>query len=153
MLNSWRTVEYTDDGCSVYECLHCHAQWEARTSPEHAHWRFCPVCGTQWHGVLPLNRERANHAWQRKAEANGKSDRQRGLASLCLPLWQVYFQNSFTDGWEADGEPFNGSSKLALSWVNRWKRDSAVAVAARHDSHATQWRIEMVKASERFPLP
>ena len=149
MLNRWRTAEYTDDGCSVYECLSCKAQWEARTSPEHAHWRFCPVCGTQWHGVLPLNRERANFGWQRRAR--GGSERQRELALLCQPTWQLYFKNSFTEGWELDDDskPFQGSAKLAQSWVNSWKRRGQ----PEQDRYATQYRIERVKSDKTFPLP
>ncbi len=147
MLNRWRLVEYTDDGCSIYECLKCDAQWEARTSPEHSHWRFCPVCGTQWQGALPLNRERANHRWQRRA--GGSSDRQRELAALCEPMWQVFFQNTFTDGcWEKDGEPFRGSARLAVSHVNKWKR-------LGQDRHLSPnlYRIELVPTTQVFPLP
>jgi hypothetical protein len=29
----WRTVKYTDDGCSLYQCLSCKRVWEARTDP------------------------------------------------------------------------------------------------------------------------
>ena len=29
----WRTVRYTDDGCSVYGCLDCKNEWESRTEP------------------------------------------------------------------------------------------------------------------------
>ena len=29
----WRSVRYTDDGCSLYECLSCYNQWEGRTAP------------------------------------------------------------------------------------------------------------------------
>jgi hypothetical protein len=32
-INYWREVEYTDDGCSAFQCLNCYKQWEARTSP------------------------------------------------------------------------------------------------------------------------
>ena len=29
----WRYVRYTDDGCSLYQCLNCYNGWEARTEP------------------------------------------------------------------------------------------------------------------------
>lgn len=29
----WRYVNYTDDGCSIYQCLNCYNKWEARTAP------------------------------------------------------------------------------------------------------------------------
>jgi hypothetical protein len=45
---AWRKVEYTDDGCSIYECLSCYKKWESRTDPEWAGWQFCPYCGVGW---------------------------------------------------------------------------------------------------------
>lgn len=48
MLNKWIYKHYTDDGCCVYACLSCNKEWEARTSPNWAKWKFCPYCGTQW---------------------------------------------------------------------------------------------------------
>lgn len=55
----WREKEYTDDGCSVFECLNCYCTWESRTAPWHEYegersykvkWRMCPVCGCLWVG-------------------------------------------------------------------------------------------------------
>jgi hypothetical protein len=37
--------DYTDDGCSLYECLLCHEKWEDRRSTG---WKFCSFCGTKW---------------------------------------------------------------------------------------------------------
>lgn len=59
MINHWRYVRYTDDGCSHYQCLMCYANWEGRSAPGYHHegkyhclWRFCPYCGTEWNGPL-----------------------------------------------------------------------------------------------------
>jgi len=49
---AWRKVEYTDDGCSIYECLSCYNSWEARTSPEWSGWQFCPCCGVGWESQI-----------------------------------------------------------------------------------------------------
>lgn len=55
----WREKEYTDDGCSVFECLNCYCTWESRTPPWHEYegkrsygvkWRMCPICGCLWVG-------------------------------------------------------------------------------------------------------
>jgi hypothetical protein len=50
----WRHVNYTDDGCDLYQCLSCKYTWESRTSPNSydgkQNWRFCPVCGCEWEG-------------------------------------------------------------------------------------------------------
>lgn len=60
-INKWRKIEYTDDGCSLYECMLCYGKWESRTSPspegsEKFHspsgWVYCPCCGTKWEGRI-----------------------------------------------------------------------------------------------------
>ena len=55
----WRKIEYTDDGCSLYQCLMCYRSWEGRSSPGyceeheyHADWHFCPYCSTKWLGPI-----------------------------------------------------------------------------------------------------
>ena len=57
MIPKWREVRYTDDGCSIFQCLSCYGQWESRSEPSYSHdgeykaiWRFCPLCGCQWDG-------------------------------------------------------------------------------------------------------
>lgn len=47
----FRDCGYTDEGCSLYQCLSCKNQWEGRSSPEYG-WRFCPYCGVQWTGEI-----------------------------------------------------------------------------------------------------
>lgn len=67
MLNLWRYVHYTDDGCSIFECLKCYGRWEGRSEPGYIHhethqyipsWHFCPICGTQWLGKRTTEAER-----------------------------------------------------------------------------------------------
>ena len=65
MLPYWRHVKYTDDGCSIYQCIECKHTYEGRTSPgKYFHYeldgtqrvvpvyvptfRFCPFCGVEW---------------------------------------------------------------------------------------------------------
>lgn len=62
MINKWREVRYTDDGCSLYQCLSCKQDWEARNSPEYG-WRFCPYCGVEWTGGVK-GRSHGNPKWQ-----------------------------------------------------------------------------------------
>lgn len=59
MINRWRYLRYTDDGCSAYQCLNCYRQWEGRSTlgfhqggEYHAIWRFCPYCGIEWNGPI-----------------------------------------------------------------------------------------------------
>jgi len=61
----WRNVRYTDDGCTIYECLHCYYRWEARSSPK----MFCMNCGTKWTEELvaePENDELVQALWDRQ---------------------------------------------------------------------------------------
>lgn len=44
----WRYVEYTDDGCTIYQCLSCYGHIEGRLNP--ADWKYCPYCGVEWEG-------------------------------------------------------------------------------------------------------
>lgn len=64
----WREVKYTDDGCSVYECLNCYSGWESRSAPWWSEdgkkperkgvWNFCPVCGVKWIGqIIPKEKK------------------------------------------------------------------------------------------------
>lgn len=57
-INLWRYVEYTDDGCALFQCLQCYERWEMRGSPGYFYegeyrpcWKFCPCCGTKWDGM------------------------------------------------------------------------------------------------------
>lgn len=77
----WRYVDYTDDGCSIYQCLNCYVKWEARTSPKYGEWKFCPHCGCKWNG-------------EREWDANAKWERKKGInplpnARLNMPLFVV----------------------------------------------------------------
>lgn len=53
MLNKYREITYTDDGCTLYECLSCKAEWESRYFPK----TFCANCGIKFDGKLEWNRE------------------------------------------------------------------------------------------------
>lgn len=69
----WREVKYTDDGCSIYECLNCYSGWESRSAPWWSEdgkkpvgrkgvWNFCPVCGIEWSGqIRPKEKEYFPH--------------------------------------------------------------------------------------------
>lgn len=64
----WREVRYTDDGCSIYECLNCYNSWESRSPPWNEYkgirsarggiWRLCPICGCHWLGQKSSEKEK-----------------------------------------------------------------------------------------------
>lgn len=85
--------EYTDDGCSRYECLSCHESWEGRTGG----FRFCPFCGIQFQGVQPNRKEE-------RLERNYRYKRDREWASgerpkLDIPpfLWVIEIRRRYGD--------------------------------------------------------
>ena len=143
MINHWRLVKHTDDGCSVYECLSCLAEWEARTSPE-CGWKFCPACGTRWNGPLPNYRELANKAWERRRQRWVAPHYERGKR-LSAPEWRCESRNlNYDQDWEPDGTPFQGTAKAAWSWLHRQRKN-------HHPEW--EWRILLVSSKERYPLP
>jgi hypothetical protein len=144
-MNAWRSVEYTDDGCTEYQCLACKATWESRTNPEHAHWRFCPACGTQWTGRLPDNEAGSEKAWERKSRYWQSRNAERARR-LQLPWWQwEYFSHWFPEeSWQPDeGKPFQASARQAHNLHKHW----------HPDNDGGKWRLVLVPSSEQFPLP
>lgn len=85
----WRKVEYSDDGCSIYECLSCYKKWEARTDPEHAEWKLCPYCGTKWVGHI---------------DSDDKKYERKNKRYISQPRYDVLLQLRFSvsdGGWTA----------------------------------------------------
>ena len=64
MIDRWRYVTSTGDGCAVYECLACRGRWEARGLYAEAFWSYCPHCGIRWEG------EQADRSEERKRFRN-----------------------------------------------------------------------------------
>jgi len=69
---AWRKIEYTDDGCYVYQCLNCYKSWEGRTSPEWGSWNFCPVCGVNWTHEI---KDEEDKIYKRRSYKYSKLDR------------------------------------------------------------------------------
>ncbi len=89
---SYRYVNYTDDGCTLHQCLACGQKWEGRSAPEYG-WKFCPYCGVKWTGKLEC----------RTADEPGWLYRLR-KTNLAL-------------GDKLDRLRFNDGSKLTHGWV------------------------------------
>ena len=66
MLNKFRYVRYTDDGCSIYECLVCRNSWEIRGGIRG--WVCCPYCRTVWEGELEWDTRKENRRFQRQPQ-------------------------------------------------------------------------------------
>jgi hypothetical protein len=44
-ITKYRHMNYTDDGCDLYQCLNCYKTLEIRYIPD---WKFCPMCGIEY---------------------------------------------------------------------------------------------------------
>jgi len=116
MLNKWRNVQYTDDGCNVYQCLQCQYEWEARTSPD----LFCPHCGTKWIGEHEC-REHGFPKWDDKIPVGYRWPRpkpsiewevQCKMRSLDWDQWSKI--HSFDTHWETDWRELSQSHRSRL---------------------------------------
>lgn len=151
MIPYWRYVDYTDDGCSLYQCLSCYKQWESRSVPGwtdlegeyHECWYYCPCCGVRW---LGCQRERGDEYGPRRARIQEAQEaRRREYWNVCyddLPqnqaaYWWVVeerstcvsfsFQHELLaekkDGWEAKYKAKGGivPVKRVLEFARSWQ--------------------------------
>jgi hypothetical protein len=75
LIKKWRCIEYTDDGCSRYECLWCKATWEARHFPS----VYCGNCGIRFEGEIAREPEPYDPAEYEKQSALAEEARLRRM--------------------------------------------------------------------------
>jgi hypothetical protein len=161
-----REVEYTDDGCSVYQCLSCYNTWEGRTSiltsecinPEESdpinykfktlyHWKFCPYCGIEWTVFPPDNSE---EDLEHRIE---KHLRSQGLPSYHTPK-PKYTKTEFIvlEAAVRKGPEDEEWSKPQWKkcWAAIYETDSAASVhkAVKYRRAVEQERIEEYRAED-----
>jgi hypothetical protein len=73
LIKKFRCIEYTDDGCSVYECLWCKASWEARYFPM----VYCGGCGIKFEGEIVKEQEPYDPAAYDRQDAINKAEKAR----------------------------------------------------------------------------
>jgi DNA-directed RNA polymerase subunit RPC12/RpoP len=61
-----RSMYYTDDGCTLYQCLNCQAQIETRNlvakyQTNELLWKFCPYCGIEFESYMPEKDQREKY--------------------------------------------------------------------------------------------
>lgn len=133
MKNAVREIEYTEDGCYLFECLWCHAQWEARTKG----FRFCPHCGIEWAERVSSDNIRYKRSKFRQATKN----------STC-PKWQIQsrYMCSFSDGkwgdWEDWGDPYKASAKQVYACLESQRQRHAPS--KNHPDEKWEWRAILV---------
>lgn len=65
----FRKVQYTDDGCYMWQCMWCKNMIEIRDDANY--WNFCPKCGKSWFRRLRCRgHETPRWAWDRYGDNN-----------------------------------------------------------------------------------
>ena len=112
MIPYWRTVRYTDDGCCIYQCLQCKAEWESRTGPGYtdrgvyrAHWHYCPYCGCQWQGTARESEDDFGPRRKRIVEAQYKARWPQREPSY----WWVIEERTL---WGEDAQPWKAVRRM-----------------------------------------
>jgi len=146
----WRMVQGTDDGCTVYQCLACKADWESRTSP--CGWRFCPHCGEEWLG----EHECVEHGWKVHAlcERHG-----REMPSAVYPQWVVQERTLGDDGkvvsdWHNDIYPMNHREQ-ALAYMREQEAENSGEnwLSLRDEYRIVRWYPSQTRYGEGRALP
>lgn len=97
MLNKYRRIEYTDDGCTLYECLKCKAKWECRNF-----WNvYCGKCGTKWDGELEWEEEKSGAYRRVLAGSHWSEPKPHAYAE-----YRFMYLNNETGEWEKS--PYSG---------------------------------------------
>jgi len=93
----WLNKDYTDDGCSIYQCLNCYNSWESRTNPKYAKWKYCPVCGIEW----TQEKESERPEWKKKRWVNDEEP--LNICEFIIEKRQVSDNGEATE-WGQDSE-------------------------------------------------
>jgi hypothetical protein len=124
-------VEYTDDGCSIYQCLWCKCTFETRDNPEYQ-WNFCPKCGRSWFKKADCRpRNIPRWAWDR-----GIREYQEGLyppwkedKQVWFIEWRTRWEGEEWGEWRPDGKVYGNdwqSAARQLAYRREGKRPDDV---------------------------
>lgn len=99
----YRKVRYTDDGCTVYQCLWCLGTVEIRDNP-HYGWNFCPKCGKSWFNRLEC--------------------REHGIPRWYYDRWGNPDDNPESPNlWELYNRPPESTSRWVIECRTKWPGD------------------------------
>jgi hypothetical protein len=108
----WREVDYTDDGCAIWECLSCYEQWEGRTGPQR--WAYCPYCGCKWTGEIKVDWDAAS------ARRDRRFARKMGERSRTERVYPAVFTIERTMTSEKDSsDVLPQYSEVSIEWEDR----------------------------------
>ena len=137
-LNKYRYVEYADDGCEVYECLSCKAQWEVRYVPT----VYCGNCGVKFEGKHEC-RDRYTPRWDydrfdgRYPLMSVSDEREAYAAEAKEKVWVIQkritlLESQWSWDYEDDAEPFPRVGE----WEDEYQSASPVWLHPARDIHA-----------------
>jgi hypothetical protein len=128
----YRYVEYTDDGCTRYQCLWCKSMMEIRDDP--TYWHFCPRCGKSWFNSADCRpREIPRWAWDR-----GHREWQWGLHPERREDPQVWFIECRSKWGDDPWSEWKNEQKV---YGNCWQsaRQQLSMLRGRHDDRDDDW--------------
>jgi hypothetical protein len=141
-LNKYRYLEYADDGCSVYECMSCKAQWEVRSVPT----VYCGNCGIKFDGKHECRScrtprweyERFDGSYDPPYFRYGSDERKAYEAAKAKEkVWVIQKRITLLEseyGWdyESDAEPFPRVGE----WKDEYRSDRPAWLHPAKEIHA-----------------
>lgn len=159
MLNKWRRVGYTDDGCVEYECLACYKRQDTRSFYEH----FCPNCGTKWEGqhlVYSVKEKYGDYEHELNENGLGKK-RYKAYALIrklydkgiypkrveLRPTWEIESRcvGEFKTNWSRDSMSYTMRDTSAFDVYDRLKRMREEDAADDDEYFRKEYRVVLVK--------
>ncbi len=107
----YRTIQYTDDGCTAYQCLACKATWEARYMPT----KFCGACGIELKG----HHESREHGYREWRENIPQSKPIKTYWTIEAKKTHEYPELSHN--WMQVSNFYNGNAKGVLEYLKRYR--------------------------------
>lgn len=163
MLNKWRRVGYTDDGCVEYECLACYKRQDTRSFYEN----FCPNCGTKWKGqhLAYSVKQKFDNGYEHELNENGLGKRRYRAYALQRKLWDkgIYPKSvelrptwriesrsigEFKTNWDRDSMCYDMKNTSAFDVYERLKRLREEEAADDDDFFRKEYRVILVKGKE-----
>lgn len=139
-INYWRYVEYTDDGCSLYQCLSCYETWESRTAPGYFDlednyartWKFCPYCGVEWSGMRTT-------PFSRHHEGRRQLGSRRHRIKAAIERREKQYQDEYWSKPTGERGPYPGSAVGVPAEPPYWLVVEKAERPVRHGDRPLSW--------------
>lgn len=141
----FRKVRYSDDGCTIFQCMWCKQTIEIRDNPDY--WNFCPKCGKSWFQRMQC-RDHEIPRWYYDRWGNGEEPGAPSVYELCAPrkpstaTWVIECRTKwFDDPWGEWKHEFSGDKDPCKpDW--QWAKSMLEYHRGRHDCGDDQIKFE-----------